>query len=216
MEKVDKVLKDLQTQEKKYYILRILTLTKEVMKYNEHLKYIKQLLENSIKLSSDLRILDNTKLNIIDNNVFEIENIIEEIELDYNPDINLFVYLNNKSLDYLKKLYASLINILNEEKAIKNAISTIKTYQKSIIISFINKLYNYLKDTSNYKLLQVLNIENIHLLLNQPITLNEWKYIYKTTNTIVKSIDNYNSEYEKLLEVKFQFEVSFFILSVEE
>lgn len=216
MEKVDKVLKDLQTQEKKYYILRILTLTKEVTKYNEHLKYIKQLLDNSIKLSSDLRILDNTKLNIIDNNVFEIENIIEEIELDYNPDINLFVYLNNKSLDYLKKLYASLINIINEEKAIKNARSTIKTYQKSIIISFINKLYNYLKDTSNYKLLQVLNIENIYLLLNQPITLNEWKYIYKTTNTIVKSIDNYNSEYEKLLEVKFQFEVSFFILSVEE
>ena len=206
MEKVIKIKKELTTLEKKHLINKIVSISKNY-KYNDLINYIDKLIYESFDLLESN--IDITTINILDNNIFEIENLIEEVELNININANIFVYLNNKTNEYLNKLFNTLKQMVLEENDINNVIITIRKYQKNIISKYINSLYKYLIELNKEKLL---DIERITQIINEDISINDWKQIYKVTNNIMK-LENINKESLKEIYI---FEVAYFLINMEE
>ena len=209
---MDKFLKQLDTYQHKYLVSKILLLVVNNHEFDSIFQHLDYLFTTSYNLLKENSFTSKT-YNVIDNNIFEIENIIEEVELNLNDlvKLDLFIFLNNQSTTYLFKFYEQLILILEDTKTIKNAVNSIKPYQKNILKKFVDSLYNYLY---NNKQINLINIDRINMILNQEtISLNDWSNINKITDTIFK---NLNIQEEAFLNEKFKFELIFFLLNVEE
>ena len=209
---MDKFLKQLDTYQHKYLVSKILLLVVNNHQFDSIIQHLDYLFTTSYQLLKENSLTSQT-YNVVDNNIFEIENIIEEVELNLNDlvKLDLFIFLNNKSTKYLFKFYEQLILILEDAKTIKNAKESIKPYQKNILKKFVESLYSYLY---NNKQINLINIDRINMILNQEIiSLNDWSSLNKITDTIMKTV---NIQDETFLNEKFKFELIFFLLNVEE
>lgn len=210
---MQKFLKQLDTYQQKYLVSKILILVIDNHQFDDCFKHLDYLFSTSYELLNKQNELTTTSYNVLDNNLFEIENMLEEVDLSLNDlvKLELFVFLNNKKVNYLFKFYQQLINILEDAKTIKNAVNSIKPYQKNILKKFVESLYHYLY---NNKQINLINIDRINMILNQEtISLNDWSSINKITDTIIKTL---NIQEETFLNEKFKFELIFFLLNVEE
>lgn len=204
MDKVIKITKELNNLEKKYLINKLIVLVKNLE--NSNISYIDKLFFNSFNLLNELN--DDLIYNTVDNNLFELENLIEELELNINISVDIYVYLNSKTNSYLRKLVRSIENIIEEEGNVLNGIKTIKQYQVNIISKYLRSLYSYLLDNHSEHLL---NIESLQEVINDQMSSNDWKHIYKLTNTIHKTL-NISDE---LIKDKYMFEVAYFLINME-
>lgn len=204
MDKVIRITKELNNLEKKYLINKLIVLVKNLE--NSNISYIDKLFFNSFNLLNELN--DDLIYNTVDNNLFELENLIEELELNINISVDIYVYLNSKTNSYLRKLVRSIENIIEEEGNVLNGIKTIKQYQVNIISKYLRSLYSYLLDNHSEHLL---NIESLQEVINDQMSSNDWKHIYKLTNTIHKTL-NINDE---LIKDKYMFEVAYFLINME-
>ena len=207
-----KFTKQLDTYQHKYLVFKILLLVLDNKEFENLFKHLDYLFSNSYQLLNQNENSSNV-YNIIDNNLFEIENIIEEVELNINDlvKLDLFVFLNGKKENYLFKFYQQLVSIVDESKSIKNALESIKPFQKNILKRYVDSLFNYLHNTNQINLI---NIDRINQILNQSvISLNDWSSINKISDTLIKSLDIQNKDF---LDEKFRFELVLFLLNTEE
>lgn len=209
---MNKFLKLLDSYKHKYFVSKILLLIKNNQDFQDTYKHLDYLFSNSYNLLNNPFEQNKNVYNIIDNNLFEIENIIEEIELVLNDlvKVELYVFLNSKSTSYLNKFYDQLLKIIEESISISNAVRSIKPFQKNILRKFIDKLYIYLSDE---QMLHLINIDRINAIINQDIiTISDWNNINKTIDTLFKQIN----PTQELINEKFKFELVLFLLNVEE
>ncbi len=200
-----KLFKQLIDFEKKYLILKILVLVKEQKQFNNVIEYLDGLFKTSYSIS-DLTNKEN--YNILDNNLFEIENYLEDLNVVLNTMVKMetFIFLDSKDKSYLIDLYNLLVNIIKEEETVSSSIKNIILYQKIIITKYLNVLKdaNILID-SYYQNMCAL-FEKDHFLKS------DWNYIYKITNQILKQNEDIKHE---IYREKLKFEVSYFLVNME-
>lgn len=216
MNKILRLKKSFKNLQQQLLIIKILLVVKE---NNEYEKQIKKL-DFLNKESTDLMITvsdDNLKnFNYIDNNLFEMEQLLEDIKVEITDSIKVeqFVYLNNKSIEELQVFLEYFISLKNET-SIFTARNEIIEYGNHILNNFIDKIRKYLLDHDLVNLLPLLNQDVLVGALNIRVPLiDDWKVVYKIAKTIIKSIDT-SYDIEVLENARLQFEYAYFLVIME-
>lgn len=216
MNKILRLKKNFKNLQQQLLIIKILLVVKE---NNEYEKQIKKL-DFLNKESTDLMVTvsdDNLKnFNYIDNNLFEMEQLLEDIKVEITDSIKVeqFVYLNNKSIEELQVFLEYFIS-LKKETSIFTARNEIIEYGNHILNNFIDKIRKYLLDHDLVNLLPLLNQDILVGALNIRVPLiDDWKVVFKIAKTIIKSIDT-NYDIEVLENARLQFEYAYFLVIME-
>lgn len=216
MSKILRLKKNFKNLQQQLLIIKILLVVKE---NNEYEKQIKKL-DFLNKESTDLMVTisdDNLKnFNYIDNNLFEMEQLLEDIKVEITDSIKVeqFVYLNNKSIEELQVFLEYFIS-LKKETSIFTARKEIIEYGNHILNNFIDKIRKYLLDHDLVNLLPLLNQDILVGALNIRVPLiDDWKVVYKIAKTIIKSIDT-SYDIEILENARLQFEYAYFLVIME-
>ena len=216
MNKILRLKKNFKNLQQQLLIIKILLVVKE---NNEYEKQIKKL-DFLNKESTDLMVTvsdDNLKnFNYIDNNLFEMEQLLEDIKVEITDSIKVeqFVYLNNKSIEELQVFLEYFIS-LKKETSIFIARNEIIEYGNHILNNFIDKIRKYLLDHDLVNLLPLLNQDILVGALNIRVPLiDDWKVVYKIAKTIIKSIDT-SYDIEVLENARLQFEYAYFLVIME-
>lgn len=216
MNKILRLKKNFKNLQQQLLIIKILLVVKE---NNEYEKQIKKL-DFLNKESTDLMVTisdDNLKnFNYIDNNLFEMEQLLEDIKVEITDSIKVeqFVYLNNKSIEELQVFLEYFIS-LKKETSIFTARNEIIEYGNHILNNFIDKIRKYLLDHDLVNLLPLLNQDILVGALNIRVPLiDDWKIVYKIAKTIIKSIDT-SYDIEVLENARLQFEYAYFLVIME-
>lgn len=216
MNKILRLKKNFKNLQQQLLIIKILLVVKE---NNEYEKQIKKL-DFLNKESTDLMITvsdDNLKnFNYIDNNLFEMEQLLEDVKVEITDSIKVeqFVYLNNKSIEELQVFLEYFIS-LKKETSIFTARNEIIEYGNHILNNFIDKIRKYLLDHDLVNLLPLLNQDVLVGALNIRVPLiDDWKVVYKIAKTIIKSIDT-SYDIEVLENARLQFEYAYFLVIME-
>lgn len=216
MSKILRLKKNFKNLQQQLLIIKILLVVKE---NNEYEKQIKKL-DFLNKESTDLMVTisdDNLKnFNYIDNNLFEMEQLLEDIKVEITDSIKVeqFVYLNNKSIEELQVFLEYFIS-LKKETSIFTARNEIIEYGNHILNNFIDKIRKYLLDHDLVNLLPLLNQDILVGALNIRVPLiDDWKVVYKIAKTIIKSIDT-SYDIEVLENARLQFEYAYFLVIME-
>lgn len=216
MNKILRLKKNFKNLQQQLLIIKILLVVKE---NNEYEKQIKKL-DFLNKESTDLMVTisdDNLKnFNYIDNNLFEMEQLLEDIKVEITDSIKVeqFVYLNNKSIEELQIFLEYFIS-LKKETSIFTARNEIIEYGNHILNNFIDKIRKYLLDHNLVNLLPLLNQDILVGALNIRVPLiDDWKVVYKIAKTIIKSIDT-SYDIEILENARLQFEYAYFLVIME-
>lgn len=216
MNKILRLKKNFKNLQQQLLIIKILLVVKE---NNEYEKQIKKL-DFLNKESTDLMVTvsdDNLKnFNYIDNNLFEMEQLLEDIKVEITDSIKVeqFVYLNNKSIEELQVFLEYFIS-LKKETSIFTARNEIIEYGNHILNNFIDKIRKYLLDHDLVNLLPLLNQDILVGALNIRVPLiDDWKVVYKIAKTIIKSIDT-SYDIEVLENARLQFEYAYFLVIME-
>lgn len=216
MSKILRLKKNFKNLQQQLLIIKILLVVKE---NNEYEKQIKKL-DFLNKESTDLMVTvsdDNLKnFNYIDNNLFEMEQLLEDIKVEVTDSIKVeqFVYLNNKSIEELQVFLEYFIS-LKKETSIFTAKNEIIEYGNHILNNFIDKIRKYLLDNDLVNLLPLLNQDILVGALNIRVPLiDDWKVVYKIAKTIIKSIDT-SYDIEVLENARLQFEYAYFLVIME-
>ena len=218
MDKINKLTRNLKTIETKIIQSEILLLVYDEIKYQQIVNRLINLLTDSKKLLTDnSNNLIDTVYNYIDNNCFEMEQLLEDlkVELDRFIKVDTFVFLSNKSLDELYDMLNYYKLVLETEGTVFNAIRQIKQYAKSIILDYVREIQSFIEKYESNKVLNILNLTYLESIANHYlITSNDWSQVNKTTKFAIKSIENKNDEYYNLLLKQVKFEYAYFLVMV--
>lgn len=218
MEKLNKLTKNLKTIEKKILQSEILLLVYDEIKYQKTVDHIIKLLNESKKLLLEYNETKHNNIyNYIDNNCFEMEQLIEDlkVELDRFIKVDTFVFLNNKSTEELYNMLEYYKQVLKSEGTVFNAIRQIKQYAKTIILDYVLDIKNYLEKYESPKVQSILNVGYLESIANHYlITTSDWSQVNKTTKFAIKSVENKNSEFDNLLIKQTNFQYAYFLVMV--
>lgn len=220
MEKINKLTKNIKTIESKILESKILLLVHDEIKYQRIVERLMFLLSESKTLLNDYtKNKQEIQFNYIDNNCFEMEQLLEDlkVELDRFIKIDTYVYLQNKQIDELYNMLSYYETVLEVEGTIFNAIRQIKQYAKTLIYDYVKDIQSYLEKYESPKVQSILNINYLESILEHYlITTNDWRQVNKMTKFAIKSIENKNSEYFELLAKQIKFEYAYFLVMVGE
>ncbi len=218
MEKLNKLTKNLKTIETKILQSEILLLVYDEIKYQKTVDHIIKLLNESKKLLLEYNETKHNNIyNYIDNNCFEMEQLIEDlkVELDRFIKVDTFVFLNNKSTEELYNMLEYYKQVLKSEGTVFNAIRQIKQYAKTIILDYVLDIKNYLEKYESPKVQSILNVGYLESIANHYlITTSDWSQVNKTTKFAIKSVENKNSEFDNLLIKQTNFQYAYFLVMV--
>ena len=193
MNDINNFKKTLKEIEHEYLIITLIMIFKKI-DYSSYMIINQTLKETNDLLNRESNYLNNIDYNIIDNNLFEIENIINDLKKSLSNDIqgSAYLFLFNKKNAELKALNDFLLNIL-DDITIDVFLNDLKRYENKII-------YDYLQTLIHYNLLNNQEIQQLNYLndlINQELNNNNRQLIYKTINSLNKSIslNKYNNEY---------------------
>lgn len=155
--------------------------------------------------------------NNIDNNIFELENLLNDLkyQLDKITTSSNYLFLINKDINYLQKMINRIENFHKDQISMEIVTIDLNKYKYSIINDYVKMLNNYLNLNNLLKLAHQLNIEYINELLHNELTIDELNYIYKVTNGIMKELNGLNVTLNQDLENKHDmFEFMYMVLRV--
>ena len=119
MEKLNKLIKNLKVIETKILQSEILLLVYDEIKHQKVVEYLLKLLNESKKLLVEYseNKLDNI-YNYIDNNCFEMEQLVEDlkVELERFIKVDAFVFVHNKTTDELYDMLEYYKQVLEDHK----------------------------------------------------------------------------------------------------
>lgn len=218
MEKLNKLIKNLKEIETKILQSEILLLVYDEIKHQKVVEYLLKLLNESKKLLVEYseNKLDNI-YNYIDNNCFEMEQLVEDlkVELERFIKVDAFVFLHNKTIDELYDMLEYYKQVLDHEGTMFNASRLIKQYANNIISDYVNVIKDYLEKYESPKVQSLLNVNFLESIINHYlITSSDWSQVYKTTKFTIKSIENKTSEFNKVLTELTKFEYAYFLVMV--
>lgn len=220
MEKINKLTKNIKSIESRILQSKLLLLVHDEIKFEKIIdRLIKLLAESKTLLHEYVDNKQDMKFNYIDNNCFEMEQLLEDlkVELDRFIKIDTYVYLQNKQTEELYNMLAYYEIVLESEGTIFNAIRKIKEYAKTLISDYVKDIQSYLEKYESPKVQSILNINYIDSILEHYlITSNDWRQVNKLTKFAIKSIENKNAEYKDLLTKQIKFEYAYFLVMVGE
>ncbi len=220
MEKINKLTKNIKSIESRILQSKLLLLVHDEIKFEKIIdRLVKLLAESKTLLHEYVDNKQDMKFNYIDNNCFEMEQLLEDlkVELDRFIKIDTYVYLQNKQTEELYNMLAYYEIVLESEGTIFNAIRKIKEYAKTLISDYVKDIQSYLEKYESPKVQSILNINYIDSILEHYlITSNDWRQVNKLTKFAIKSIENKNAEYKDLLTKQIKFEYAYFLVMVGE
>lgn len=216
MSKILKLKRNFKNIQQQLLIVKILLIIKENNNYDRLLNRLNFLEKENKDLIITLEEDNLRNFNYIDNNLFEMEQILEDIKVEFTDTIKVeqFVFLNNKSLDELN-LFLEYFVSLKDETSILTARNEIIEYGNHIINNFVDKIRKYLLDYNLVNLLPLLSQDIlVGALTNKKPLLDDWKIVYKIAKTIIKSIDS-SFNITDLENARIIFEYAYFLVLME-
>ena len=200
--------KEIQTIKHEFLVVQLLLTIKEqdVTNFN----VVEQMIEQTIELINKH---NEEKTNIIDNNIFELQNLLDDFKFIIEDVTgNIYLLLLNNHNDYLLKLL-SLIKSLTLDYPIKLVKLDLIRYFKKIINDYFINL-KYLLFEAN-KALDTKALDHVMQIITQDeLSQSEMLYIYKEAKSIIKFIMENQLETNDLLDKYYLFELAFIIKMV--
>ena len=158
---------------------------------------------------------DRATFNYIDNNCFEIDNLLDDLKNNISSfvDTDVFLFLTNKNNTQLNELYLDLKLIKDQCGSITVAKQMIENSSQAIISTYVYAVHDYLyhaHDLNALKNYQPNIVDNI--VVNKNPTLKDWNLIYKQMNLVVKSITIQNELYATLQKEVEAFEKAYLLV----
>lgn len=220
MTRIEQINKNIKTFERMISIFNILLICIDNQEINEKLIYTKNLLKE-LKNNYELYLEQENIIlfNKIDNDLFTINNLINELKEDLFNKFKLvsIVYLDNLKDEELIIFYDNLNNILKEHHNIKNACEYIYYHSGKELSDFITKLLNYINKyipNINNKKIPITYLENNKNIIT--IYYKEWIDLFKQLNYTMKYIaDETNQDY-LLLKQEYQILLVYYFIVITE
>lgn len=220
MTRIEQINKNIKTFERMISIFNILLICIDNQEINEKLIYTKNLVKE-LKNNYELYLEQENIIlfNKIDNDLFTINNLINELKEDIFNKFKLvsIVYLDNLKDEELIIFYDNLNNILKEHHNIKNACEYIYYHSGKEISEFITKLLNYINKNIpniNNKKIPITYLENNKNIVT--IYYKEWIDLFKQLNYTMKYIaDETNQDY-LLLKQEYQILLVYYFIVITE
>ena len=220
MTRIEQINKNIKTFERMISIFNILLICIDNQEINEKLIYTKNLVKE-LKNNYELYLEQENIIlfNKIDNDLFTINNLINELKEDLFNKFKLvsIVYLDNLKDEELIIFYDNLNNILKEHHNIKNACEYIYYHSGKEISEFITKLLNYINKNIpniNNKKIPITYLENNKNIVT--IYYKEWIDLFKQLNYTMKYIaDETNQDY-LLLKQEYQILLVYYFIVITE
>lgn len=220
MTRIEQINKNIKTFERMISIFNILLICIDNQEINEKLIYTKNLLKE-LKNNYELYLEQENIIlfNKIDNDLFTINNLINELKEDLFNKFKLvsIVYLDNLKDEELIIFYDNLNNILKEHHNIKNACEYIYYHSGKELSDFITKILNYINKyipNINNKKIPITYLENNKNIIT--IYYKEWIDLFKQLNYTMKYIaDETNQDY-LLLKQEYQILLVYYFIVITE
>lgn len=220
MTRIEQINKNIKTFERMISIFNILLICIDNQEINEKLIYTKNLLKE-LKNNYELYLEQENIIlfNKIDNDLFTINNLINELKEDLFNKFKLvsIVYLDNLKDEELIIFYDNLNNILKEHHNINNACEYIYYHSGKELSDFITKLLNYINKyipNINNKKIPITYLENNKNIIT--IYYKEWIDLFKQLNYTMKYIaDETNQDY-LLLKQEYQILLVYYFIVITE
>lgn len=214
MIKVDikKLQKDFNTIEHDFKVIKILLIINGEHQFKDF-----QVIEQMIAQTKEyLLVNDENAYNIIDNNVFELENILSDLKDHLNEEIdgNIYLLLMNNNNYHLDNLL-NLLNQLTTDYPLALLKNDIKSYYPKIINDYLVILKAIIINELSDVHLKVVNALQDIIKDNHRLTKVELQYIYKETKSLMKYILEQNLDTNDLNNKHYLFELTFIILMVD-
>lgn len=220
MTRIEQINKNIKIFERSINICNILILCIYNQELNEKLIYTKKLLDELKSNYHKYLEQENIVLyNQIDNDMFTINNLINELKEDLYNQFKLvsIVYLDNIKDEELLIFYQNLNQILKEHNSIKEACEYIYYHSGKELSIFITKLLNHINKyipNINNKRIPISYLENNQNIVT--IYYKEWIELFKHLNYTMKYIsDEVNKDY-LLLKEEYQILLVYYFIVITE
>lgn len=220
MTRIEQINKNIKIFERSINIFNILILCINNQELNEKLIYTKKLLD---ELKSNYhKYLEQENIilyNQIDNDIFTINNLINELKDDLYNQFKLvsIVYLDNLKDEELLIFYQNLNQILKEHNSIKEACEYIYYHSGKNLSIFITKLLNYINkyiQNINNKRIPISYLENNQNIVT--IYYKEWIELFKQLNYTMKYISDESNKDYLLLREEYQILLVYYFIVITE
>ena len=217
MEKEQNIIKNLHILEHQYLVTKI-SLKLYCIDKASLISYLDSLINKTNSLVEVYQQTPTKEIyNNIDNNLFDIESYLNELKYEIDSfKITPYVYLTNKTTTELKEIDEAINHVIINAGSIKSAIEQVDNFSKNIMKNYVTKVNNYLHEVNDMQAMRLVNIEQLNQIINKElIFVEDWNYIYKQMNLVIKSIKNKSINYVDLMNEKFSFELAYLLILVE-
>ena len=198
-------LKEIQTIKHDFLVIKIILKIKEQDVAN--FQIIEKMIDDTMQMIDQE---SNQNKNIIDNNIFELTNLLDDFKYQIEDDFkgNIYILLLNNNNDYLNKLLKCLDD-LTIDYSVKLLKMDLIKYFKKIINDYLIQLKECVRASGN--LAYLAKIDNIFFYLEKELTKDDERIIYKETKSIIKFIMENNLLTNALENKYYLFELAFII-----
>ena len=208
---LNKLQKEFNQIEHDFKVMKIILIIKE-----KDYSFFPLIDKMIIQTKEYLRYQNIETFNIIDNNIFELTNILNDLKRSLENDIdgNIYLLLINSTNNYLDQLI-KLINDLIKDYSYPMLNNDIHKYYKKIIIDYFIVLKEVVSMELNSQALIKLTNLNINQMLENDLNKEQLQLIYKETKSVMRLVLDNKIETIDLMKKYYLFELTFIILMVD-
>ncbi len=192
MELIQLVRKNINKFNQQIFVLKILLSFKKVEDYIEKLEYVEKINESlNATIEEYLRTNNNTIYNIIDNDYYTVESLINELREDIVPNFKItsVIMLDNMKIDEISLFYCELKSVLSKYEDINIASNDIFYYSGKEISEYTVRLLKYIElhEIPNKNLIPVKILEEKANVIT--LSIKEWLGTIQTLKTTLKYLN---------------------------
>lgn len=208
---LNKLQKEFNQIEHDFKVMKIILIIKE-----KDYSFFPLIDKMIIQTKEYLRYQNIETFNIIDNNIFELTNILNDLKRSLENDIdgNIYLLLINSTNNYLDQLI-KLINDLIKDYSYPMLNNDIHKYYKKIINDYFIVLKEVVSMELNSQALIKLTNLNINQMLENDLNKEQLQLIYKETKSVMRLVLDNKIETIDLMKKYYLFELTFIILMVD-
>lgn len=208
---LNKLQKEFNQIEHDFKVMKIILIIKE-----KDYSFFPLIDKMIIQTKEYLRYQNIETFNIIDNNIFELTNILNDLKRSLENDIdgNIYLLLINSTNNYLDQLI-KLINDLIKDYSYPMLNNDIHKYYKKIINDYFIVLKEVVSMELNSQALIKLANLNINQMLENDLNKEQLQLIYKETKSVMRLVLDNKIETIDLMKKYYLFELTFIILMVD-
>ena len=134
----------------------------------------------------------NNNYNFIDNTIFDLQNLLDDLKMQLNEIVSADVYvlIMNEDLSFLKRINQKLIILKNNTSSLIKATILLEEQAPIIVSKYLSQIKKTIIEEKCDKAIVLYNELGLdHYLVADNTTLSNWQQIYKLTSKVIKQMN---------------------------